>query len=61
MRSLSFTKTIGAGAFGTVYLAEMVTDRDLRRQVAVAPALSVDSYALLMLDRLARARWVKRT
>jgi serine/threonine-protein kinase len=35
MRSLSFTRTIGAGAFGTVYLAELVSGKSFRRPVAV--------------------------
>jgi serine/threonine protein kinase len=33
--SLRFDKTIGAGAFGTVYLAELKSDRGLKRPVAV--------------------------
>lgn len=35
MRALHFQRVIGAGAFGTVYLAELVADKDFRRQVAV--------------------------
>jgi serine/threonine-protein kinase len=35
MRSLSFQRTIGAGAFGTVYLAELSSGQGFRRQVAV--------------------------
>lgn len=35
MRELTFTHTIGAGAFGTVYKAELSTEQDFRRQVAV--------------------------
>ena len=35
MRSLLFTRTLGAGAFGTVYLAELSSGQGFRRQVAV--------------------------
>lgn len=35
MRALTFTRTIGAGAFGTVYLAELSSGQGFRRQVAV--------------------------
>ncbi len=35
MRALTFTRTIGAGAFGTVYLAELASGQGFRRQVAV--------------------------
>lgn len=35
MRALSFTRTIGAGAFGTVYLADFSSGQGFRRQVAV--------------------------
>jgi serine/threonine protein kinase len=35
MRSLSFQRTIGAGAFGTVYLAELQSGQGFRRPVAV--------------------------
>lgn len=35
MRELTFTHTIGAGAFGTVYKADLSTGQDFRRQVAV--------------------------
>lgn len=35
MRSLSFIRPIGAGAFGTVYLAELVSGQNFRRSVAV--------------------------
>ena len=35
MRALTFTRTIGAGAFGTVYLADFSSGQGFRRQVAV--------------------------
>ncbi len=35
MRKLAFIRTLGSGAVGTVYLADMVSGRGFRRQVAV--------------------------
>ncbi len=35
MRTIQLTRTIGAGAFGTVYLAELSSGQGFRRQVAV--------------------------
>ena len=35
MRTLTFIRTLGAGAFGTVYLAEFSSGQGFRRQVAV--------------------------
>jgi serine/threonine protein kinase len=35
MRSLTFQRLLGSGAFGSVYLAELAADRGFRRQVAV--------------------------
>ncbi|MBM4365118.1 MAG: serine/threonine protein kinase, partial [Deltaproteobacteria bacterium] len=35
MRQLIFTRVVGSGAFGTVYLAELVGSRGFRRPVAV--------------------------
>ncbi|MFM7246427.1 MAG: protein kinase domain-containing protein, partial [Actinomycetota bacterium] len=35
MRALTFLRTIGSGAFGTVYLAELSSGQGFRRQVAV--------------------------
>lgn len=35
MRALNFLHTLGAGSFGTVYLAELSTGRGFRRNVAV--------------------------
>lgn len=35
MRSLTFIRSIGSGAFGTVYLAELSSRQGFRRQVAV--------------------------
>lgn len=35
MRTLQFLRTLGAGAFGTVYLADFSSGQGFRRQVAV--------------------------
>jgi serine/threonine protein kinase len=35
MRALTFIRTVGSGAFGTVYLAELSSGQGFRRQVAV--------------------------
>ncbi|MFT4976110.1 MAG: serine/threonine protein kinase [Myxococcota bacterium] len=35
MRALHFLKTLGAGSFGTVYLAELSSEQGFRRRVAV--------------------------
>ena len=35
MRALTFTDTVGAGAFGTVYRADLSSEQGFRRQVAV--------------------------
>lgn len=35
MRTLEFQRVLGAGAFGVVYLADLIGSRDFRRQVAV--------------------------
>ena len=40
MRALHFLKTLGAGSFGTVYLAEFSSDQGFRRNVAVKVLLS---------------------
>ena len=35
MRDLHFLETVGAGSFGTVYLAELCSANNFRRQIAV--------------------------
>ena len=35
MQSLHFIKVLGSGAMGSVYLAEMVSGQNFRRQIAV--------------------------
>ena len=40
MRTLHFLKTLGAGSFGTVYLAEFSSDQGFRRNVAVKVILT---------------------
>ncbi|MDG1481625.1 MAG: serine/threonine-protein kinase [Myxococcota bacterium] len=40
MRALHFLKTLGAGSFGTVYLAEFSSEQGFRRNVAVKVLLS---------------------
>ncbi|MFT5682942.1 MAG: serine/threonine protein kinase [Myxococcota bacterium] len=40
MRALNFLKTLGAGSFGTVYLAEFSSEQGFRRNVAVKVLLS---------------------
>jgi len=40
MRALHFIKTLGAGSFGTVYLAEFSSEQGFRRNVAVKVLLS---------------------
>lgn len=52
MRSLSFTKTIGAGAFGTVYKADLTTDQGFRRQVAVKVILADHAEKEMFITRM---------
>ncbi len=40
MRSLQFQRIVGAGGFGSVYLADLVGARNFRRQVAVKVLLA---------------------
>ena len=52
MRALSFTETIGAGAFGTVYKAELSNDQGFRRQVAVKVILQDHADKEMFLSRM---------
>ena len=52
MRALHFTDTIGAGAFGTVYLAELSTDQGFRRQVAVKIVLQDHADKEMFISRM---------
>lgn len=52
MRTLTFTETIGAGAFGTVYRAEMSTDQGIRRSVAVKIVLQDHADKEMFITRM---------
>ena len=52
MRTLSFLRTLGAGAFGTVYLAEFSSGRGFRRQVAVKVLLKDRPDSEMFLSRI---------
>jgi serine/threonine protein kinase len=52
LRALTFNSTIGSGAFGTVYLAEMETGRDFQRQVAVKVILKDHAEKEMFLSRM---------
>jgi serine/threonine-protein kinase len=52
VRSLTFTKTIGSGAFGTVYKADLTTDQGFRRQVAVKVILADHAEKEMFITRL---------
>jgi len=52
VRSLSFTKTIGAGAFGTVYKADLTTGQGFRRQVAVKVILADHAEKEMFITRM---------
>ena len=52
MRALHFIDTIGAGAFGTVYLAELSTDQGFRRQVAVKLVLQDHADKEMFISRM---------
>lgn len=52
MRSLTFTRVLGSGAFGTVYLADLAGDRGFRRQVAVKVLLSGVPDAEMFVSRV---------
>jgi eukaryotic-like serine/threonine-protein kinase len=52
VRALSFTETIGAGAFGTVYKAELSSAQGFRRQVAVKVILQDHADKEMFLSRM---------
>jgi serine/threonine-protein kinase len=52
VRSLTFTHTIGAGAFGTVYKADLTTDQGFRRQVAVKVILADHAEKEMFITRM---------
>ena len=52
VRQLTFQRVIGSGAFGTVYLAELVGARDFRRSVAVKVLLSGSEEQEMFLSRV---------
>lgn len=52
MRSLTFTHTIGAGAFGTVYKADLTTGQGFRRQVAVKIILADHAEKEMFITRM---------
>jgi serine/threonine protein kinase len=52
MRKLAFIKPLGSGAVGTVYLADMVTGRGFRRQVAVKVLMGGQPGAEQFLTRM---------
>lgn len=52
MRTLSFIRTIGAGSFGTVYLAELSSGQGFRRRVAVKVLHSEGPNSDMFLSRI---------
>ena len=52
MRALHFLKTLGAGSFGTVYLAEFSSDQGFRRNVAVKVLLNGRPDEEMFLSRI---------
>ena len=52
MRTLTFIRTLGAGAFGTVYLAEFSSGQGFRRQVAVKVLLRSQADNEMFLSRI---------
>ena len=52
MRSLTFTETIGAGAFGTVYKADLTSDQGFRRTVAVKIVLESHAEKEMFITRM---------
>lgn len=52
MRVLQIYEALGTGAFGTVYKAELIGDRDMRRQVAVKVMARSHEGAELFLPRI---------
>jgi serine/threonine-protein kinase len=52
MRSLQFLRVLGSGAFGSVYLADLVGDRGFRRQVAVKVLLHEQANGEMFMSRV---------
>ncbi len=52
MRTLNFIRTLGSGAFGTVYLAEFSSGQGFRRQVAVKVLLRSQADNEMFLSRI---------
>ncbi len=52
MRQLTFSRTVGAGAFGTVYQAELHSGRGFRRQVAVKVIQASGPDGAMFLSRI---------
>ena len=52
MRSLNFQRLLGSGAFGSVYLAELVGERGFRRQVAVKVLLKDQGHGDMFMSRV---------
>jgi len=52
MRALTFTDTVGAGAFGTVYKADLASEQGFRRQVAVKVILQDHADKEMFLSRM---------
>jgi len=52
MRSLHFQRLLGSGAFGSVYLADLVGERGFRRQVAVKVLLKENAHGEMFMSRV---------
>lgn len=52
MRTVHFQRVLGSGAFGSVYLAELVGDRGFRRPVAIKVLLDNKSHGEMFLARV---------
>ncbi len=52
MRSLHFQRLLGSGAFGSVYLADLVGERGFRRQVAVKVLLKENAHGDMFMSRV---------
>jgi tRNA A-37 threonylcarbamoyl transferase component Bud32 len=52
MRSLHFQRLLGSGAFGSVYLADLVGQRGFRRQVAVKVLLKDNAHGDMFMSRV---------
>jgi len=52
VRALTFTDTVGAGAFGTVYRADLSSEQGFRRQVAVKIVLQDHAEKEMFISRM---------